>query len=130
MKWIYNRNLIKVFNDLGEQLHNDVLEMSDVDLFEDRIKCVTISFFKNVTISFKKMVTMWISFLKIITISFFKMCDESAIIRFHELLRWSTTRHKNRQCTEPSERQTGCPSQEALQCFYKDCAQVLARRRR
>ena len=40
MKWIYNRNLIKVFKDLGEQLHNDVLEMSDVDLFEDRIKFI------------------------------------------------------------------------------------------
>jgi hypothetical protein len=38
MKWINNRNMIKVFKDLGEHLHDEILEMSDVDLFYDRMK--------------------------------------------------------------------------------------------
>jgi len=38
MKWINNHNMIKVFKDLGEHLHDEILEMSDVDLFYDRMK--------------------------------------------------------------------------------------------
>ena len=40
MEWIKNKNIIKVLNDVGQSLHDDVMEMTDVDLFEDRLQFI------------------------------------------------------------------------------------------
>ena len=40
MKWIKNKNVMKVLTAVGENLNQDVMEMSDVDLFEDRLEFI------------------------------------------------------------------------------------------